>query len=55
MVNVPIASLISAFEALERVSVTVSSFSSMLSARIGTVKVLLVSSGEKVSVPLVSV
>ena len=50
MVNVPVASLISAFEALERVSVTVSSLSSVLSVRIGTVKVLLVSSGEKVSV-----
>ena len=55
MVSVPVASLMLAFEALERVSVTVSSLSSVLSVRIGTVKVLLVSSGEKVSVPLVAV
>ncbi len=55
MVKVPVASAIVALDAFDRVRVTVSLFSSVPSARTGTVKVLLVSPAAKVSVPLAAV
>ena len=55
MVKVAVASLIVAFEALDKVSVAVSLFSSAASLRIGTVKVPVVSPAEMVRVPLVAV
>ena len=52
IVRIPVASLILAFVALDKVRVTVSLFSSVLSPKTGTVKVLVVSPASKVSVPL---
>ena len=55
IVNVPVASLMVALEALESVSVAVSLASGVLSASTGTVKVLVVSPAAKVNVPLAAV
>ena len=55
IVNVPVASLIVAFDALDKVIVTVSLFSSKASARTVTGMVLDVSPALNVSVPLVAV
>ena len=55
MVSVPVASLMVALAALDNVSVAVSLLSSVLSARIGTLKVPLVAPAAIVKVPLVAV
>ena len=51
IVKVPVASLILAFDALDKVRVTVSLFSSVLSPKTGTVNVFEVSPASKVKVP----
>ena len=51
IVKVPVASLILAFDALDKVRVTVSLFSSVLSPKTGTVNVFEVSPTSKVKVP----
>ena len=55
IVKVPEASEILAFEAFDKVTVTVSLFSSTVSLRIGTTKVLDVSPAAKVNKPVVAV
>ena len=55
MVSVAVASLMVAFDALDKVSVAVSLFSSVESLRTGTVKVPVVEPAEIVRVPLVAV
>ena len=55
IVKVPVASLILAFDALDKVRVTVSLFSSVLSPKTGTVNVFDVSPALKVRVPLAAV
>ena len=55
IVKVPVVSLILALEALDKVRVTVSLFSSVLSPKTGTVNVFDVSPALKVRVPLAAV
>ena len=55
IVSVAVASLMVAFEALDKVRVAVSLFSSVASLRTGTVKVPVVEPAEMVKVPLVAV
>ena len=55
MVNVPVASLIEALLAFDKVTVAVSLLSSKVSTKIGTVKVALVAPAEIVTVPELAV
>ena len=55
IVNVPVASRMVVLVGFDNVNIAVSLASSILSERIGTVKVLLVSPGAKVNVPLTAV
>ena len=55
MVRVPVASAIVALAAFDRVRVAVSLASSVKSSRMGTLKVLVVSPGAKLSEPLAAV
>ena len=55
MVKIPVASLIVALDGLDKVKVTVSLFSSVVSAKTGTLNVAEVSPALIVKVPLVAV